>query len=153
MFIEYYPTSKAYKSYTLCRPEILYNTVGHMPMIMMIAMDSCGRRLFSGARIWLRMTFKFNYPVLWVWLMVRVKILGSVNSNHKHNPKQIYNHNPNPTLTLILTLTYMLTQREVLEGQTGSHRAKRVNFGRGVRGYSPGKFKKPTVQMVQSTYS
>ena len=29
---------------------------------------------------------------------------------------------------------YMSTQREVLEGQTGSHRAKRANFGRGVRG-------------------
>ena len=27
---------------------------------------------------------------------------------------------------------YMSTQREVLEGQTGSHRAKRANFGRGV---------------------
>ena len=64
MFIEYYPTSKAYKSYTLCNTEILYNTAGHMPMIMMMVMDSCGRRLFSGARIWLRMTF--NYPVLWV---------------------------------------------------------------------------------------
>ena len=36
---------------------------------------------------------------------------------------------------------YMSTQREVLEGQTGSHRAKRANFGRGVRGSSPGKFK------------
>ena len=46
---------------------------------------------------------------------------------------------------------YMSTQREVLEGQTGSHRAKRANFGRGVRGSSPGKFKKPTWQMVQST--
>ena len=31
---------------------------------------------------------------------------------------------------------YMSTQREVLEGQTGSHRAKRANFGRGVRGWS-----------------
>ena len=47
--------------------------------------------------------------------------------------------------------SYMSTQREVLEGQTGSHRAKRSNFGRGVRGSSPGKFKKPTLQMVQST--
>ena len=28
----------------------------------------------------------------------------------------------------------MSTQREVLEGQTGSHRAKRANFGGGVRG-------------------
>ena len=37
---------------------------------------------------------------------------------------------------------YMSTQREVLEGQTGSHRAKRANFGRGVRGSSPGKLKK-----------
>ena len=46
---------------------------------------------------------------------------------------------------------YMSTQREVLEGQTGSHRAKRANFGRGVRGSSPGKFQKPTWQMVQST--
>ena len=46
---------------------------------------------------------------------------------------------------------YMSTQREVLEGQTGSHRAKRANFGRGVRGSSPGKFQKPTRQMVQST--
>ena len=27
---------------------------------------------------------------------------------------------------------YMSTQREVLEGQTGSHRAKRAKFGRGV---------------------
>ena len=44
----------------------------------------------------------------------------------------------------------MSTQREVLEGQTGSHRAKRANFGRGVRGSSPGKFPKPTWQMVQS---
>ena len=32
---------------------------------------------------------------------------------------------------------YMSTQRDVLEGQTGSHRAKRANFGRGVRGSSP----------------
>ena len=47
--------------------------------------------------------------------------------------------------------SYMSTQIEVLEGQTGSHRAKRANFGRGVRGASPGKFKKPTWQMVQST--
>ena len=39
----------------------------------------------------------------------------------------------------------------ILEGQTGSHRAKRANFGRGVRGSSPGKFQKPTWQMVQST--
>ena len=46
---------------------------------------------------------------------------------------------------------YMSTQREVSEGQTGSHRAKRANFGRGVRGSSPGKFQKPTWQMVQST--
>ena len=46
---------------------------------------------------------------------------------------------------------YMSNQREVLEGQTGSHRAKRANFGRGVRGSSPGKFQKPTWQMVQST--
>ena len=46
---------------------------------------------------------------------------------------------------------YMSTQREVLEGKTGSHRAKRANFGRGVRGSSPGKFQKPTWQMVQST--
>ena len=46
---------------------------------------------------------------------------------------------------------YMSTQREVFEGQTGSHRAKRANFGRGVRGSSPGKFQKPTWQMVQST--
>ena len=46
---------------------------------------------------------------------------------------------------------YMSTQREVLEGQTGSHRAKRANFGRGVRGSSPEKFEKPTWQMVQST--
>ena len=46
---------------------------------------------------------------------------------------------------------YMSTQREVLEGQTGSHRAKRANFGRGVRGPSPGKLQKPTWQMVQST--
>ena len=48
-------------------------------------------------------------------------------------------------------MAYMSTQREVLEGQTGSHRAKRANFGRGVRGSSPGKFQKPTWQMVQST--
>ena len=34
-------------------------------------------------------------------------------------------------------IAYMSTQREVLEGQTGSHRAKRDNFGRGVRGSSP----------------
>ena len=40
----------------------------------------------------------------------------------------------------------MSTQREFLEGQTGSHRAKRANFGRGV-----GKFQKPTLQMVQYT--
>ena len=46
---------------------------------------------------------------------------------------------------------YMSTQREVVEGQTGSHRAKRANFGRGLRGSSPGKFQKPTWQMVQST--
>ena len=46
--------------------------------------------------------------------------------------------------------TYMSTQREVLEGQTRSHRAKRANFGRGARGYTPGKFQKPTLQMVQS---
>ena len=44
----------------------------------------------------------------------------------------------------------MSTQREVLEGQTGSHRAKRANFGKGARGYTPGKFQKPTLQMVQS---
>ena len=36
-------------------------------------------------------------------------------------------------------------------GERGSHRAKRANFGRGVRGSSPGKFQKPTLQMVQST--
>ena len=36
-------------------------------------------------------------------------------------------------------------------GTNGSHRAKRANFGRGVRGSSPGKFQKPTWQMVQST--
>ena len=29
------------------------------------------------------------------------------------------------------TFAYMSTQREVWEGQTGSHRAKRANFGRG----------------------
>ena len=46
---------------------------------------------------------------------------------------------------------YMSTQREVLEGQTRSHRAKRVNFGRGVRGSSSETFQKPTLQMVQST--
>ena len=46
--------------------------------------------------------------------------------------------------------TYMSTHREVLEGQTGSHRAKRANFGRGARGSTPGKFQKPTMQMVQS---
>ena len=51
--------------------------------------------------------------------------------------------------TLLLN-AYMSTQREVLEGQTGSHRAKRANFGRGARGFSPGKFQKPTLQMVQS---
>ena len=50
-----------------------------------------------------------------------------------------------------ITSAYMSTQREVLEGQTGSHRAKRANFGRGVRGSSPGNFQKPTWQMVQST--
>ena len=43
------------------------------------------------------------------------------------------------------------SQREVFEGQTGSHRAKRANFGRGVRGSFPGKCKKPTWQMVPST--
>ena len=66
-------------------------------------------------------------------------------------------------LTLTITITkgvdpdtkvggtaYVLTQREVLEGQTGSHRAKRANVGRGVRGSSPGKCQKPTWQMVQS---
>ena len=37
---------------------------------------------------------------------------------------------------------YMSTQREVLEGQTGSHRAKRANFGRGVRGSPPRKISK-----------
>ena len=47
--------------------------------------------------------------------------------------------------------TYMSTQRDVLEGQTGSYRAKGANFGRGVGGSSPGKFQKPTLQMVQST--
>ena len=46
---------------------------------------------------------------------------------------------------------YMSTQREVLEGETGSHRAKRANFGRGVRGSSRVKFQRPTWQMVQST--
>ena len=30
-------------------------------------------------------------------------------------------------------MAYMSTQREFLEGQTGSHRAKRANIGRGVR--------------------
>ena len=29
-------------------------------------------------------------------------------------------------------------------GTNGSHRAKRANFGRGVRAFSPGKFQKPT---------
>ena len=48
-------------------------------------------------------------------------------------------------------IAYMSTQREVEEGQTGSHRAKRANFGRGVRGSFPGKFEKPILQMVQST--
>ena len=47
-------------------------------------------------------------------------------------------------------IAYMSTQREVLEGQTGSHRAKRANFGRGARGYTPGKCQQPTLQMVQS---
>ena len=42
---------------------------------------------------------------------------------------------------------YISTQREVLEDQTGSHRAKRANFGRGVRWSSPGKFQKPTWQI------
>ena len=46
---------------------------------------------------------------------------------------------------------YMSTQREVVDGKTGSHRAKRANFGRGVRGCPPGKCQKPTWQMVQST--
>ena len=32
---------------------------------------------------------------------------------------------------------YMSTQREVLEGQTGSHRAKRANFGGGSGGPPP----------------
>ena len=37
-------------------------------------------------------------------------------------------------------------------GTNGSHRAKRANFGRGVRGGPPPViFKKPTLQMVQST--
>ena len=36
--------------------------------------------------------------------------------------------------------TYMSTQENVLEGQMGSHQAKRANLGRGVRGSSPGKF-------------
>ena len=36
---------------------------------------------------------------------------------------------------------YMSTQREVLEGQTGSHRAKRANFGRGSGGPPPENFK------------
>ena len=39
----------------------------------------------------------------------------------------------NNTIDLNIANTYMSTQREVLEGQTGSHRAKRANFGRGVR--------------------
>ena len=51
----------------------------------------------------------------------------------------------------VLILYRMSTQREVVEGQTGSHRAKRANFGRGVRGSSPEKFEKPILQMVQST--
>ena len=38
-------------------------------------------------------------------------------------------------------LAYMSTQREVLEGQTGSHRAKRANFRRGP-GVLPRKFSK-----------
>ena len=33
--------------------------------------------------------------------------------------------------------SYMSTQREVLEGQTVSHRAKRANFGRGSGGPPP----------------
>ena len=47
---------------------------------------------------------------------------------------------------------YMSTQREVLEGQTGSHRAKRAKFGRGVRGSSPGKFQKPTCMANGAIY-
>ena len=44
--------------------------------------------------------------------------------------------------------SYMSTQREVLEGRTRSHRAKRANFGRGAG--PPGNFQKPILQMVQS---
>ena len=35
--------------------------------------------------------------------------------------------------TFCMYIAYMSTKREVLEGQTGSHRAKRANFGRGAR--------------------
>ena len=38
--------------------------------------------------------------------------------------------------------TYMSTQREVLEGQTGSNRAKRAKFGRGGPGVLPRKIQK-----------
>ena len=59
--------------------------------------------------------------------------------------------NHNTLLVKLKQCAYMSTQREVLEGQTGSHRAKRANFGRGVRGGPPEIKKKTTLQMVQST--
>ena len=47
-----------------------------------------------------------------------------------------------------LLTAYMSTQREVLEGQTPPSEASQLR--KGARGYTPGKFQKPTLQMVQS---
>ena len=44
---------------------------------------------------------------------------------------------------------YMSTQRDILEGQTGSHRAKRANSGRG----SGGAFQNPILQNVMVQYT
>ena len=48
---------------------------------------------------------------------------------------------------------YMSTQREVLEGQTGSHRAKRANFGRGSGGPPPWNFKNLHCKWCNLRYS
>ena len=47
--------------------------------------------------------------------------------------------------------TYMSTQRKVLEGQTGEPPSEASQPRKGGAGVLPVKFKKPTLQMVQST--
>ena len=56
------------------------------------------------------------------------------NDNNRLDQRCDYDREPPP----LRSEAYMSTQREVMEGQTGRHRAKRANFGRGVGGSSPG---------------